>query len=843
MKKTLIKTVVCFIVFVATIVIAGKVMNKGHENITMEMSQASFPIIYMERNGEKYNALHGYINSMDVSFQRDVITVLGESRDTGILIDTFGRNIDSIYMEVRSVDGERLIENTYIEDYTVDSGEISAHISLKDLIDKGTEYLLVIILDTGGQEIRYYSRVVWDDDLYVDEKLDFVKDFHDRLYDKEAAKELTKYLETNSKLESNKSFYNVNIHSSFKQLTWGDLPIKQIGDEDISITAISGQTASVLVDYYVSTTEDSTDVYYKVREYYRIRYTEDRTYLLDYERTMTQIPDVDTMCANDKIMLGITDENVSIKESDDGNVIAFEDAGQLFCYNVTANRLAVIFSFYDKNNADIRTMYDSHTIRILDVDEGGNVQFAVYGYMNRGRHEGEVGIEIYSYDGSLNTIEEIIYIPYDKSYSVLTEELEKLLYLSKEQKLYLTLENTVYCVDLTERTYSTLAEISQDGTVQVSDNNRIFVSLNTDEGTDINHCRSMSIRNLNNETEVIIQAGAGEAIRPLGFMGEDVIYGIARTEDIVEESTGRILFPMYKVCICDSDGELLKEYSQDDIYITGCSVEENQITLTRVERTGETSYTDISDDHIMNNAETQTGKNTIAAADIDIYERYVQIKVRSTIDTKSLKVQTPKEVVFEGGRNMEIVSEESDRYYVYGPYGICGIYNAPAAAVELAYNVSGTVTDNSGNVIWTKAVRSTRNQIMAIKGDNVSEEKSCLAVCLDTLLKYEGITRNTQSLLEQGQTVMEILEDNMETSEILDLTGCTLDAVLYYVNKDIPVLAILKNGDAVLLTGFNEYNVVVMDPTAATPLYKKGMNDTMEWLEQNGNVFITYSGA
>jgi hypothetical protein len=243
----------------------------------------------------------------------------------------------------------------------------------------------------------------------------------------------------------------------------------------------------------------------------------------------------------------------------------------------------------------------------------------------------------------------------------------------------------------------------------------------------------------------------------------------------------------------------------------------------------------------MNNVETQTGKNTVAAADIDIYERYVQIKVRSTIDTKSIKIQTPKEVVFEGGRNMAIVSEDADRYYVYGPYGICGIYNAPATAVELAYSVSGTVTDNAGNIVWRKEIRSTKNQIMAIKGDNVSEEKSSLAVCLDTLLKYEGITRNTQSLLEQGQTVMEILEDNMETSEILDLTGCTLDAVLYYVNKDIPVLAILKNSDAVLITGFNEYNVVVMDPTASTPLYKKGMNDTMEWLEENGNVFITYS--
>lgn len=841
MKKTLIKISVFVIIFFVTLVVAGKVMNKGHENITMEMSQATFPVVYMERNGTKYNSLHGYSNAMNTAFQRDVITVLGENRDTGIVIDTFGRSIEKISMEVRSIDGERLIENSDISDYKVQNEEIHANIALKDLIDKDTEYMLILVLNVEDEEIRYYSRVIWSDNLNADEKLAFVKDFHERLYDKEAAKELTKYLETNSKLQDNKSFHYVNIHSSFKQITWGNLPVKEEMTPDIRITEISGQTASFLVDYIVSTSEGKSKDYYKVQEYYRIRYTQERTYLLDYERTMTQFTDVDEMCANDKILLGITDENVQMQESEDGNIVVFEAGGQLFSYNVTTNRLAVIFSFFDKDNADIRTLYDQHTIKILDVDEGGNVRFAVYGYMNRGRHEGEVGIEIYSYDNTLNTIEEIIYIPYDKSYTVLDAELSRLLYLSREQKLYLSLENNVYCVDLMGRTYSILANVTQDGIVQVSDNHRIFVSLVTDGKGDINHCRELSIRNLNNETEVIVSAGVGESIRPLGFMGEDVIYGIARNEEIVEESSGRIIFPMYKVCICDSDGGLLKEYEQEGIYITGCIVDANQITLTRSRKINETTYTAVEDDHIMNNSETETGKNVVYVAAIDIYERYVQIQTRNTIDTKTLKVLTPKEVVFEGGRNLEIVDgEQPDRYYVYGPYGVSGIYNASATAVNLAYDISGVVMDNDGNTIWLKGTRVTKNQIMAIKGDSVSEDRGSLAVCLDTMLKYEGIIRNSEYLFEQGQTVMEILEDNLNDAKILDLAGCNLDTVLYYVNQDIPVLAILNDGNAVLLTGFNEYNVVVMDPTAGTPLYKKGINDTTEWLEQNGNSFITY---
>lgn len=129
---------------------------------------------------------------------------------------------------------------------------------------------------------------------------------------------------------------------------------------------------------------------------------------------------------------------------------------------------------------------------------------------------------------------------------------------------------------------------------------------------------------------------------------------------------------------------------------------------------------------------------------------------------------------------------------------------------------------------------------MAIKEASVTEEKNSLAVCLDTIFGLEGLVRNSEYLLGQGMSVMEILEENLVDAQVLDLTGCNLDALLYYVNQDIPVLALLENGEAVLVTGFNEYNVVIMEPSTGT-LYKKGMNDSTEWFTENGNCFITYT--
>ena len=838
MKKTIIRIAVCVVVFLASALIIGSIMNQGHNNMTMEMAPATLPMITMESGGVACNELHGNTVEMDVAYQKDCITLLGEGRQANFTVDTFGREITGISTEVRSIDGSRLIENSEVTGWKANGKSFSVSLTLKDQIDTNTQSSLTLILELEGeQKVYYYTTILWNDDVHISEILEFATDFHGKLYDKEVAKELTKYLEPNSKLTDNGTFHKVNIHSSFQQITWGSLEPVQEDAASIRLTQISGNVASLLMDFVVSTGEGKNKIYYNVEEYYRVRYTSERMYLLDYERTMTQIPDTTRMYANDKILLGITDENVDMMESADGNTVVFSDMGQLLSYNAATNGLTVIFSFYDKDNADRRTLYDNHGIKILDVDEGGNVKFAVYGYMNRGRHEGETGIQIISYDNSLNTIEEEVYIPYSKSYAVLKDEMEQLLYRNRQQHVYFFLENGVYDVDLENRSAEQLVSIRQDDSLQVSENHEIIV---WQEGDDINHSNQLNVRNLNTGEQTVIRAEDGEAIRPLGFMGEDIIYGVARESDIRTENSGQIFYPMYKVCISNSSGNNLKEYGQDGIYIVDCAIEGNQITLSRIQRSENGSYQEILNDQIMNNVEEEPGQNKVVTADIDIYERYVQIQTKTTIDTKTIKVLNPKEVVFEGGRELTLdaVSEVS-RYYVYNAYGVQGIYSAPGKAVKEAYDSSGVVTNDRGITVWLKGNRVSRNQIMAIKEESVTDQKNSLTVCLDNILRHAGITRNTEYDLAQGKTAIQILEENMTGVQVLDLSGCSLDAVLYYVNQDIPVLAILEDGEAVLVTGFNEFNVVIMEPSTGK-LYKKGMNDATTWFAENGNHFISY---
>lgn len=840
MKKTIIKGVYLIVVFLAALFSVSAVMNKGNTDMTVEMGEASFPVITMRLDEYQVNRLHGYAKDMDTSYLRDTLLPIGSRRNVAFTVETYGNEVESLSFEVRSINGERLVESTEIENYREADGQIQCEITLKDLISENKEYMLVIFLKPEGKDtIRYYTRIIQSEEMFIQEKLEYVRDFHERTFDREAAAELTKYLESNAEGD-NSTLHRVTIHSSFHQVTWADLEVEKITDPVIDIKELEERTGSFQLEYLVSTRSGRERTYYQVREYYRVRYTPDRMYLLDFEREMTQIFDENAdVFVNDKIMLGIVNEDVKMKESDGGNVFAFVSSNKLYSYNVTDQKLARLFSFYEDDITDLRSSYSRHQIKIINVDEAGNVVFIVYGYMNRGRHEGEVGVSVYFYNSMTNTVEEQIYIPYERSYELLKSDVEKLSYINKSAICYLMLEGNVYAVDLLTKNYTVVVSGLTEENYKVSKSNKMLV---WQEGGEQYSSTALKLLNLGTEQETEIKAGNGEYIALLGFMEEDLIYGLAKQEDIVSDHTGNTTFPMYSLRIQGESGNLLKTYREQDVYVVDSAIADNQITLSRVTWDEEKSeYVPTSDDQIMSTEKALAGSNGISSVVIEKYETVLEIVVKDMIDPKALKILTPKEVLFEGKRELAVKENEDmeRRYYVYGKNGIEGIFSDPGKAVIYAYDNVGVIVDDQGDYIWKRTARSTRNQIMAIEGEQVTELNTSLSVCLNTILKYEGVSRRTEYMLEQGNTIPAILETSLKDVQVLDLSGSSLDAVLYYVNMDIPVLATLQDGNAVLIVGFNELNIVVMDPLTGT-VYKKGMNDSTQWFLENGNHFITY---
>lgn len=842
MNRSIIKGLVCLVTFTVSLFVISAIMNRGNTDMTMEMGEASYPLVYVNYEGEHINCLHGYDCDMDVSFMRDTVTPLAQDRKISLYIDKYNSDITSVAYEVRSLDGDRLIEDGEIFNYKEKDAGISADVVIKDLIDPDTEYEFILILGTSaGKTLRYYTRIVERGDNYAGEEIRFAMDFHERTFDKEAARALTTYLETDE-TGDNTNYHYVNIHSSFAQITWGNLKVEVITEPQIVVTEYFEQTMRLKMSYYVKVYLEDEERICRVEEFYRMRYGTERIYLLDYERVMNEVFDMNIdKFNNNKIDLGINDSDVNIMESEDGGVFAFVSEQRLFCNNSNNNRFAMLFGFYDQDNADERTYYDQNDITILHVDETGNVRFMVYGYMNRGTHEGKMGIAVYYYNSVSNTIEEQVFIPYDRSFAVLSSDLEQLTYLNNKDELFLYLNGNIFCVHLDSMSYEPVVENLPQGSLKVSKSNQMVV---WPEGKDVNRSTSLALMDLNTQRITNIAAGNRNYIRPLGFMEEDLIYGLIRQADLYMDRAGSLVHPMYRINISSGlDNNVTMTYEKTGIYVTDIAIEENQISMERVSRNTEGGvYIVTTPDQIMSTETQLQGENAVDVVATENLQKIVQLAAKSNFVTKSLKFMTPQEVMYEGGHEVSIsLPEELEKkYYVYGADGITGVYSDEADAINIADVSAGTVINENGDYVWVKGNRAVRNQIMKIQGTAADEDNTSLAVCLNTMLEVEGITRNSQYMLDQGESVLSILEKNMpEGTQILELGGCSLDSVLYYVNRDIPIMAIMQDGSAVLITGFNELNTVIMDPATGT-VYKKGMNDSASWFEQNGNQFITY---
>ena len=226
MKKILIKAVVYIFVFISSVLIFGHIFSRKQVNMTVDMDPASQPVIYMSMGDITYNPLFGYSGQRDISYDRDTLTYMDENRRVSLVITTLGEKVASASYEMRNIEDNRLIEEGEAELLLNNIGNMTSKISLKDLYKPGAEYSMSIKLSMeDGRDIYYYTRVISGDAELAYNKVAYAKYFHDCLFDKHEAENIKKHLETNSSLSDNSTFAYVDIHSSFSQITYGDLEV------------------------------------------------------------------------------------------------------------------------------------------------------------------------------------------------------------------------------------------------------------------------------------------------------------------------------------------------------------------------------------------------------------------------------------------------------------------------------------------------------------------------------------------------------------------------------------------------------------------------------------------
>lgn len=841
MKKGIIKILVLLAVFCCAVLGFGQMTNHSNQDLTTEMADATFPLVSLyirDTDGTTaINELRGYTSPMNAVYMRDTITPVNSERILPVQISMYDRKVDGLSYEIRSLDMERLIADSTVENYEEAQGRINADILIQNLLEEGEEYLLILKLLSGEDTIYYYTRIIEEEDCYTSECVNFVLDFHEKTFDKEASGSLATYLEPNASGD-NSTLAKTDIHSSLKQVAWADFKGERLTAPTPSIKEINTSYTVVMLDYLVTATgADGEMEYYNAEEYYRVRYTNDRMYLLNYERNMEQIFRAENLEVYDNyIQLGIRSAEIEFASNEKGNIVSFVQGGELWCYNETSSQLSQVFSFIGNEGIDSRENYREHDIRIISVDETGSVNFVVYGYMNCGIHEGEVGICVYNYDSVANTVEEELFIPSDQSYQVMKADLGQLMYENGQGIFFIMLDGVVYRIDLMSMEVEEYISGLKEGDYAISKTHKYFAWV---ESESENAAETISFVNLDTEERKEITAGSGELLKPLGFMDDDFVCGAAKKSDIFTDLAGNVTFPMYQVSILESESlESLKSYEKSGFFVADIEINDYIMYLNRIQFNG-MAYVEAPQDTIMNregDSATIVGVHTTVTEE---KQTQVQLFLADEMKDVSPKILTPREVVLE--ENKEIVleqNEEGSSYYAYARGDVLRVTDDLKEAVSVANAQMGVVIGKKQQYIWKRARKSVQPAIEVKAGDEDAGGSS-IAQCVSAMLEQESINIGVEALIRQGKTPKEILETTMEDVTALDLSGCTLEEILYYINLGTPVFAMKSDAEAVLVTGYDAMNVYLFNP-ALEAAEKMGLNDAAEMFDGSGNVFFGY---
>ncbi|MCD8333478.1 MAG: hypothetical protein LUB60_05075 [Clostridiales bacterium] len=770
------------------------------------------------------NELHAYTVEMDATSVRDTITPVESGGSMTVSVDSYGSRVTSVRYEVRSLDTTRLVQESEAENLSATDDLATAELPIQNLLTEGEEYLLIIEVTTDGDPCWFYTRIIQEDNSYITECIAFVREFHEITMDKDRQAELADYMEPDASAD-NTTLQTVTINNSLSQACWGEMEGTEVTEPTVSVKELNDTYNVILLTYIFSSENDAGDTeYYNVEEYYRVRYGTEKMYLLSFERTVEEIFQGESSeIDGDSLILGIRSSDVDFIANETGTVVCFVQQGELWSYNTDSNSLTQVFSFRTLGETDVRENYDEHDIRIIRASKSGNVDFIVYGYMNRGEHEGEVGISVCYYDNSTNTVEEKLFIPSADSYQIMKEEIGQAMYISDSDQFYLTISGQVHRIDLGTLEDSVFISSLTDDNYVTTDDGRYLAWT---EG-DASEATVLYLTDLETGTTVEIEAEAGYVIRPLGFMDTDCVYGLAPAENLSEESSVFAMSRLVIVDAADSGAEVLKTYDADGAYVTAVTIEDGNIYLERMIYS-DGAWVETAADTIYNRDMQE--EETVYVAEVTSGDRQTVVTIQLAQQASgTVSLRTPKLIIPEESVTLEMAdSGEGSAYYVYAKGRVMLGTDSIAEAVISADENRGVVISRDQTYLWKHAKAASRSLTVT-----AGEGSSSQAMAVSILLRRVNVSVDADALLAAGESVYEILSENVSGGAAYNLTGCSLEQTLYFVGIGYPVYAV-QNGQAVLITGYTESTVTIYDPltdssdtetiTAATEVFSAGGN-------------------
>lgn len=804
-----------------------------------KMSKAGFPTVMMVRDGIKINLLHGYSTEDDGFFARDEITPLSENDSVEFLVNPYENKIIKAEYELKDRIDNIVVSQGEVKDRL--GGEV-CKIKFDTELTANREYALKLrLVNENSRKFIFYTSLKFVRGDSFLENYNFSKKFLDATLEKNNPEAIKPYLETDKSMD-NSSFSYVNIHSSYSVITWGELQFKMVTPPVVKVTENIGTVTALLYNYMGMIEGNDTSIY-KVSEYYKLNKIEDVNYLLAYERKVEELYNPKNISlSKSQFKLGITrNTNSSILVEDNKKYLSFIREGELWDYDVDENKLVRVFSFLSNNNNirenyDEREYYSEHRIKNIKFNENGDLYFIVYGYMNLGVYEGRVGIILYKYIRKEDRIEELAYIPVIKKPDLFYEEIERLSYISMDDKFYFTVGGRMYSYNLVKKRLEVLSdEISENSYLYIPERNILVWQNNLEP----RKSKSLLVLNLETGEKTAIETENNEIIVLLGKIEDNFVYGIADDKDVRVEASGDKKIYYKEIVISDVDRNILKRYKRDKIYVVGVSIENQTITLERAkEKDGE--ITKIKDDQILNDAGED--RSEVAVTDRrtkkHLTEYYLSLPYGLKLNEEPEVLAEVSTTVITSDRTIKLIDyKKANNYYANIAGEIVSSSDRASNMIELAKNKSGFVIDEEGMLIWERDSTNIVGKSDYVDIDYMYKEDDSIHSAIRLFLTAKGIYISTEELNRSNLGIMDILEEISEVKPI-DLTGTKLEEVCYYINQGSPIIAMKTKKEAVLITSYTTKNIEILNVrTAKTEHIDK--NSAKKLFEEAGNIFIS----
>lgn len=803
---------ILLVVFVLGVAGTAILMNNETTDDRSDMNNPTMPEVMVDFNGTLANRMYGYRQPMEADFVRDSVTPLDTTRKLTIAVNPYEEKVKSLSYEVRTSDGVKIVENRKIKnlDSSGSDGYLRAQIEISSGLLMNQEYSLQITVDTSNGEAYYYTRVVSRSSTNTEDYVKFASSFAQMCMDKTSADGLSAYLESTESSSTN--FTSVSIKSPLSVISWGNLS-PQISKKGIPvIKEINETTASISLEYEIkAANENGGAEYYNVTDFYRLRYTDARIMLLDFQRSAAQVFDPrQSVITDDGLLLGVRNKNVTMLSNEEGSVTAFTQEGALWTYAPDTGKFVDVFDFRRSANGDFRDSRVEHDIKLLSITADGDLDFMVYGYMNRGTYEGYCGVGIYHYDHDQNFVEERVFIPCTESFEFLKSDLGTLSYVNKDNQLFLLLAGNLYQINIDENSYEVLADNIDTEQFAVSATNA-HAAWRIKDGDQAGQIEIIDFDTLKTRNDA---PDAGQSLQVLGFMNEDLIYGNVLDGDSLTDENGHTVDGITSIKIEGFDGTVKKEYHQDGYYITDVTVGSTLMQFNLSQKSGST-YTVKSKDNIMNNQ--AAAANVVSAEQTSSTRQGALVKLvfdnkpetdEPLILNAKMKNAEEKTVALDVDKN-----QIGNVYYVYAKGGLNSTWTDPAEAVLCADSLTGVVLNRAQQYVWERGNMKTQ---LTLNTEDVPE------------------------IIRSGSWDKDVLQKGLgDAGTVIDLTGCSLENVLYEISAQRAVIAKTDADSSVVIVGYDQYNTWLLDP-ATGEVSPYGMNDSTELFQKAGNVFISY---